>query len=104
MEELRECVLRHWIHSHEEDTQDLRVYRPADYAFPPSRGRMGFEFREGGDLVYYGIAPADGSEQSSGRWAIEGTNQVRIEVDSERIQPFVLEVVSCDEGGLKVKR
>src|SRR5437016_3836835 len=28
MANLQTCILRHWIHSHEEDTQDVRVYRP----------------------------------------------------------------------------
>jgi hypothetical protein len=104
MENLQECILRHWVHSHEEDTHDVRVYRPTGYAFPPARGRRGFEFREGGKLIYYGIARADGSEQSSGRWTIEGTNRVQIDVDNERIQPFILEIVSCDDETLKVKR
>ncbi len=58
---------------------------------------------EDGELVYYGIGYADGSEQSSGRWVAEGQNWVRINVENERIQPFELEVVSCDEEALKVR-
>jgi hypothetical protein len=64
---LQECNLRHWVHSHEEDTQDVRIYRPAGYDFPLSRGRVGVEFREGGELVDYEIARANGSEEFSGR-------------------------------------
>jgi hypothetical protein len=104
LEDLQTCILRHWIHSHEEDAQGVVVYRPANYNFPPSRGRIGFDFREGGELVYYGIARADGSEESSGSWVIEGPNRVRIKVDSERVQPFVLQVVSCYDQALKVRR
>lgn len=104
MKDLQSCILKHWIHSHEEDEQGIMVYRPANYNFPPSRGRAGFEFREGGTLVYYGIGRADGSEQSSGRWLIKEPNRVRVHVDNERIQPFVLEVISCDDQVLKVKR
>src|SRR5215210_2386437 len=104
MATLQECILRQWVHSHEEDTQDVRVYRPAGYDFPPSRGRVGYEFREGGELVYYGIGRTDGSEVSSGRWTIEGTKRVRIDVDNERIQPVILEVVFCDDDTLKVRR
>jgi hypothetical protein len=104
MAELRACILRNWVHSHEEDTQEVRVYRPADYAFPPSRGRMGFEFREGGELIYRGIGRTDRSEPSSGRWVIEEPNRVRVEVDNHRTPPFVLEVVSCDDKALKVRR
>jgi len=104
MKDLQSCILGHWIHSHEEDAQGVMVYRPANYNFPPSRGRRGFDFREGGKLVFYGIGRADGSEQFSGNWVIEGPNRVRIKVNSERIQPFVLQVVSCNEQALEVKQ
>ena len=104
MEDLQTCILGHWLHSHEEDTQDVMIYRPANYNFPPSRGRIGFEFREGGELVYYGIGRADGSEQFSGSWVIERSDQVIIKVDSEHIKPIVLQVLSCDDQTLQVKR
>lgn len=104
MTDLDACLLRRWLHSHEEDTPDVRVYRPADYAFPPARGRDGFEFRPGGEFIYLGIARADGTEESNGRWTIEAPARVRIDVDNERIQSFSLEVVSCDAETLKVKR
>ena len=98
------CLVRRWLHSHEEDTPDVRVYRPADYPFPPARGRDGFEFRPGREFIYLGIAPADGTEESNGRWMIEAPDRVGIEVDNARIEPFSLEVVSCDGETLKVKR
>ena len=104
MADLHTCIVGHWIHSHEEDAQGVMVYRPADYKFPPSRGRTGFDFREGGRLVYCGIGRADGPEEYSGSWVVEGPNLVRIKVDSERIQPFVLQVVSCTDQALKVTR
>jgi hypothetical protein len=104
MSDLSTCLLKHWVHSHEEDTPEVRVYRPADYSFPPSRGRMGFAFREGGELIYHGIAPADGSLASPGRWSVQPPNQVRIEVDNERIEPFTWEIISCSDDKLTVKR
>ena len=104
MPDLETCIQRHWTHSHEEDTRDVRVYRPDDYDFPPARGRVGFEFQEGGELIYYGIAAADGTELSTGRWTLEDSNLIQIEVDNDRIEPFTLEVVSCDEDMLTVKR
>jgi hypothetical protein len=104
MEDLQSCILGHWIHSHEEDAQGVTVYRPRGYSFPPSRGRRGFDFREGGKLVYFGIARADGSEEFSGSWVIEDSNRVRINVHSDRIPSFVLDVVSCDGQALKVRR
>jgi hypothetical protein len=104
MADLQTCLLGHWIHSHEEDTQGLMVFRPASYTFPPSRGRIGYDFCKGGELIYYGIGRADGSEQFSGSWVMEGPDRIRIKVDSERLEPFVLQVVSCDGQTLKVRR
>jgi len=104
MVDLGECLIGRWRHSREEDTPDVQVYRPADYRFPLTRGREGFDFLPGGDLIYIGIGPGDGTEESNGRWTIEAPNRVRIEVDNARIEPFSLEVVSCDGQTLKVKR
>ena len=104
MTDLDACLLRRWLHSHEEDTADVRVYRPADYPFPPARGRDGFEFRPRGEFVYVGIARADGTEESSGRWTVEAPNRIRIDVDIQRVEPLRLEVVSCDAEKLTIKR
>ena len=104
MEGLPTCILRHWVHSHEEDTADVQVYRPVSYNFPPSRGRRGFEFRAGGELIYYRIAPADGTLEAIGRWTLEGPNRVKIDVEDDRIAPLTLEIVSCDDEALKVKK
>jgi hypothetical protein len=57
----------HWIHSHEEDSGDLRVYRPAGYRFPPARGRRGFELRPDGSYVAHGPGPADKPTSRPGR-------------------------------------
>jgi hypothetical protein len=103
MDDLQSCILKHWVHSHEEDGDGVTVYRPSGYAFPPSRGRRGLEFRKGGELVYHGIARADGSEPLSGKWSMEGSDRLRITVDSPRVEPFVLQVVSCDGQTLKVR-
>jgi hypothetical protein len=65
---------------------------------------MGLEFRTDGELVYYGIGPADGSTQLSGRWTLEPPNRVRIDVANERIEPFTLEINSCNNDALNVKR
>jgi hypothetical protein len=104
MANLETCLVGRWIHSHEDDTPDAKVYRPADYPFPPARGRDGFEFRPGGVLVYLGIARADGTEEADGRWTVEASNRVRIEVQNERIEPVTLVVISCDEETLKIER
>ena len=104
MGQLPAAIFKHWVHSHEEDTKDIRVYRPDDYEFPPSRGRRGFEFREGGEFIYYGIAPVDGSLRSVGSWHVEGPGRVRIDLEGGGIDSFTLNIVSCDGATLRVKR
>ena len=104
MQELKKCILRHWIHSHEEDTKEVAIYRPVTYNFPPSRGRVGFEFMEDGEMVHYEIGYADGPKQSVGRWVVEGQDRIKINLENECMQPLELKIVSCDEETLKVRR
>lgn len=67
----REALQRRWIHAHEEDTADAMVFRPDGYAFPPSRGRLGFELRPDGGYVETAIGPTDRPEEVSGTWTLE---------------------------------
>ena len=83
------------MHSHEEDTADVAVYRPDSYDFPPARGRNGFEFSADGRAIYIGIAATDGSNQIPGRWEMEAAEQVRVTTEDARIQPMSLTVLSC---------
>jgi hypothetical protein len=60
------------VHSHEEDAGDELVFRPADFAFPPSRGRLALELRADGRFVRSGLGPADRPVPSRGRWTLRG--------------------------------
>ena len=102
--DLEPCLVGRWLHSHDEDTPDVLVYRPADYPFPREEGRDGFEILAGGEFHYLGIGRGDGTEVSNGRWTIEAPGRVRIDVNNKRVKPFWLEVISCDAETLKVKR
>jgi hypothetical protein len=102
--DLAECILGHWIHSHEEDTESATIYRRSGYTFPPSRGRLGLEFQPDGRLIYHGIRGGDGTEHLPGRWKLERPNQIRIEVESAQVAPFTLQVLSCANDILKVLR
>ncbi len=99
-----EGLIGAWLHSHEDDTEEIKVYRPAGYDFPPSRGRVGFNLMEGGECIYYGIAPADGSTNEPASWRWEGGNTLVITPKEEGASEMVLEVVSVGEGMLKVKK
>ena len=70
----RAALERRWIHSHEEDSAGTMVFRPDDFAFPPSRGRMGFELGPGGGYVETAIGPTDRPEEVTGTWTLaDGT-------------------------------
>jgi len=65
-------LLGRWFHSHEESQGDRLVFRPADFAFPPSRGRTALVFGQGGDLQVEGPGPDDRRRATSGRWSLQG--------------------------------
>jgi hypothetical protein len=65
-------LLGRWAHSHEEGQGNRLVFRPADFAFPPSRGRTTLVFAAGGDLQVEGPGPDDRRRTTSGRWSLQG--------------------------------
>ncbi|MEX2448909.1 MAG: hypothetical protein WD404_09245 [Solirubrobacterales bacterium] len=79
----REALLGRWVHSHEEDSGEELVFRPADRAFPPSRGRLAFELRPDGDYVETAPGPTDVPEESRGKWSLEG-NRLVLEAEGNR--------------------
>ena len=77
MADLPPELFQHWMRSHEEESGDVQVYRPADYPFPPARGRRGFELKRDGELVLYGPGPPDKPEATTERWSPAGSGRVR---------------------------
>ncbi|GAA4000326.1 hypothetical protein GCM10022408_09240 [Hymenobacter fastidiosus] len=93
-----------WLHAQEEDQGDVRVYRPNTYAFPPARGRTGFQFDHNGLFTQFDIAPTDGLEGRKGQWKASGSAKVIISLDDKRDPDYTLEIVSLDKDVLKVRR
>jgi len=104
MRELPPGIFRHWTHSHEEETEDVRVYRPSDYAFPPARGRTGFEIMENGEFIQYDIGPDDRTRKVVGSWKAEGANRVKVYFKEPERKSYTLDIISCDENILRIKR
>jgi hypothetical protein len=103
MDDLERCVVGRWIHSYEDDTSETRAYRGPEYKFPPARGRQGFELRPDGDAVLSGIAPADGSQQVTARWTLADRRITITALEGSR-PAVTFDVVSCDDGFLRVTR
>jgi hypothetical protein len=96
--ELPPELFRRWLHSHEEDDGDVRVYRPADYPLPPARGRRGLEFRPGGELLIIGPGPTDTPRATIGRWVAAGEHRSRVMPSGDE-----LEIVSAEPDRLEVR-
>jgi hypothetical protein len=97
-------MFRRWTHSREEDTSDVTVFRPSSFAFPPSRGREGIEFRENGEVFHYRIGATDRSEAVAGQWHIERDNTIEVDSPGTPLSPYRLVVISVDNEVLKVRR
>ncbi|MBD2099963.1 hypothetical protein [Leptolyngbya sp. FACHB-261] len=96
-------IFKQWLHSREEDEGGVMVYRPIDFAFPPARGREGFEFRENGEFINLGIGPTDRRQASSGRWTLKQPGVVEIDLPGQQAS-YQLIIVECNEQVLKVRK
>lgn len=103
---LEKKIQQSWIHSHEEDTENEMVFRPADFDFPLSRGRAGFELKPDHKLVELNIAPTDAYEEEAGSWDLQlsGENDLTLELNTESSAPRKLQVKSVEEDRLVVEK
>jgi hypothetical protein len=91
-----------WVRSHEDDTEDEVVFRPASYDFPPSRGRTSIDLRPDGTYVESSPGPVDVPEEHSGRWSLEGD---RLVLEAEGDRPgHAWEIAAAGHEGLTLKR
>src|SRR3954451_18153132 len=102
MRELPPELFRHWVHSREEDQGDVQVFRPPDFAFPPSFGRDGFTMRPDGEVIKDDVGPADGTVQVPGRWDRPGPGQVALRFGGVR-PDYAFTVVSIDDDRLRIR-
>jgi hypothetical protein len=100
----REHLVKRWVHSHEEDTDDEIVYRAAGagYQFPPARGRYSFILRPDGTYLAQVPGADDRPEGRTGSWRVEAGDTLVLESDDSGVQ--VLEVVDAGDDVIKIKR
>jgi hypothetical protein len=96
-------VTGRWLHSFEEDHDDVLVYRPADHDFPRARGRDGIEFGPDGSFVDWAVGRGDASEAVPGRWRTADAGGA-LEVTTERGGELVREIVSAAPDRLEIRR
>lgn len=103
MAEYREEDLHgRWVHSHEEDSADEMVFRPAGHSFPPSRGRTAFELRPDGTYLESSPGPVDRPEHSSGSWSLHGGRLVLARPDERSAQTW--EIAEAQSDRLTLRR
>ncbi|MBL8927289.1 MAG: hypothetical protein JNM77_13780 [Pseudonocardia sp.] len=85
---MKDLTDRIWLRSQEEETGEVRVYRPADHRFPPARGREGLTFHSDGRFDYR--APGRGGTET-GTWSDSG-DVVRADIAGQVIRLYVTEV------------
>ena len=100
----RKALTQKWVHSHEEDTDDEMVFRPASYAFPPARGRKSFELDAGGRLVTSGIGPDDRPVPGQGQWQLEGSDKLALEPAGPGARKTVMQILQVAPDKLVVKK
>ena len=96
-----EQLFQRWGHSFEEDHDDVRVYRPADFDFPRARGRAGIEFHPDGSYTDWVVGAGDAPRAVDGHWRRGGdrTFQVTTPDGDER----VVEVVEVAPDRLELR-
>ena len=91
-----------WVHSHEEDTDEEMVFRPADRPLPPARGRTSLEFRPDGTYVESAPGPVDVPESSTGSWSLEAG---RLVLEAAGNQPSrELEITGAEDDRLTIRK
>jgi hypothetical protein len=100
----KNALHRHWVHSHEEDTETERVFRPASFAFPRSRGRSAMNFKPGGGLVETGPGPTDHPQESRGTWTLEDNATLSFCEKGKKRPKRAIKIVSLDQDRLVVKK
>ena len=92
-----------WVHSHEEDTGGVQVYRPDDHAFAPSRGRRRLELRRDGSLLETRAGADDRAQATHGRWELAGHTLRLFSDEGARSHARELEVVSLEPDRLVLR-
>ncbi len=79
------------------------VFRPADYEFPPSRGRVTYDLSAHGELSGAAPGPTDRPTDTAGTWELQGDGRtlvLRIEGQAEQR----LQIESLEDDRMVVRR
>ena len=101
---ISENLFRKWIHSFEEDMDDITVYRPENYNFPRSRGRKGIEFFSDGKVIFWNIGRDDRSVRINGYWKRSNMDIISVLKDDNTTLQNRFQLIHCDNNILKLRK
>lgn len=96
-------IYQHWKHAHEQDETGARIFRPATFAFPPSRGREAFEIQKDGTFIRYAIGANDVPVKMMGKWKMKKRNLMQVTLDDPSVKPYTIEILELKNDLLKIK-
>lgn len=79
-----------WMHAHEDEAGDRLVFRRAEAAPPPSRGRAMLTFKADGSVSGTRPGPDDRPVPVQGQWTLDPDHRVRLDL-GDRAALFDLE-------------
>ncbi|NQY66718.1 MAG: hypothetical protein HRT72_03215 [Flavobacteriales bacterium] len=103
-ESVSKHVYNKWLHSREEDTEYIKVYRPSTYQFPPSRGRRGFEIKEDGIFALIKIGITDIPDIVIGKWTSNSSNKIEVKFDNSEENDLNLNITLITKEVMKIKK
>jgi hypothetical protein len=90
-------LIKTWVHSHEEDTGGVQVFRPANYPFPPARGRDALGLESNGSLIKSIPGPDDRpTTLPAGTWKVDG-KKLLLQQQSGPSKEYAIESVDADK-------
>jgi len=92
----------HWIHSREDDADDVQVFRREGFAFPVSFGRDGFQIFADGTFLQEDIGLADGIVTVPGRWSSRIPRRIAARFDGAR-PDYDFEIVDLECDVLRIR-
>lgn len=104
LKQLDPIIFQKWLHSYEEDTKDLKVYRPSSFNFPRGWGRSGMKFDKNGEFILFDIAPNDAIVQVPGKWRQITEDKLAISFPSGEKEDYTIEIKEINSEILKVKK
>lgn len=100
-------LAREWVHSHEEDAQQgggALVFRPADFRFPPSRGRWRLDLRADHTASEVTPGAADQGAIRTRSWSVNNQNQLVLSPLAADRHSTVMDILEASPDRLVVGR